>query len=196
MNEKELLIFIDTTTGDPHYQTVEIQGKRIREGYSKSFLSWENILKTGISFTNKSVCEIGCYLGYFCFKVELAGACKVLGLDTNKPAIEGAKKIKELSVSSCEFIRKTAAEEQFLFQHFDIIMVLNVLHHIKRRSNTAFLNTLNQIFNYSSEVIFEVNTVEISELEIEAQKYNFKCISKVASHRAGRQILYFVKGSK
>ncbi len=50
-----------------------------------------------LDFHNKTVIDLGCNLGYFCFVVKKAGAAKVLGVDNDERMIRGCQIIKKLS---------------------------------------------------------------------------------------------------
>lgn len=50
-----------------------------------------------LDFQDKTVIDLGCNLGYFCFVVKKAGAAKVLGIDNDERIIRGCHIIKKLS---------------------------------------------------------------------------------------------------
>lgn len=200
MNEKDLLAFIDRTVGDPNYQTIVVKGKRIRPGYSKSWISWERILSSGITFENKTACCIGCFIGYFCFRIEEKGAKEIIGYDKNLPALSGARKIGESTSSKCNFEIKDIGKNK-LGRRLDIVLALNVLHHIRKDyGNSSYVAGIEDIFESCCEVIFEVNEDELSTISTEAQKNGFTLMKKIVSHRktqyGNRFILYYKKCSE
>lgn len=197
ITEKNLLDFINKTVGDPNYQTIELSGKRVRGGYSKSWITWSKILETGISFANKTVADIGCFLGYFCFKSKLSGAKEVVGFDKNIPALNGAKKIAEHTSASIEFKQKNIGKEK-VERKFDVILALNMLHHVRKDyGGDAYSFAINNIFESCSEVIFEVNEDELSTIHDLSKQNDFSLINKIVSHRktqyGNRSILYYKK---
>ena len=193
--KKELLKYIDDTTGDPKYQTIVVNGEKIRSGYSKSEISWANILATGIDFKDKNVCDVGCFIGYFCFRCEEMGAKNVTGLDKNNPAILGAKQTAVFTSSKCVFNIKDIGKDK-IDKPVDIIFALNMLHHIKKDSGLDTFNfAVTDIFDNCKEAIFEVNEVEVPDIEAIAQLKNFVQVKAVPSHRktqyGDRVILYY-----
>jgi SAM-dependent methyltransferase len=49
-----------------------------------------------LDFQGKTVVDLGCNLGYFCFAVKEAGAAKVVGIDNDNRIIRGCNIIKKL----------------------------------------------------------------------------------------------------
>jgi len=195
---KELLQFIDKTSGDPKYQTIELNGEVIRKGYAECWKSWENINKTGILWEGKSVCDLGCFNGYYCFKIEKAGAKEVVGYDRNGAALTISGKIAELTNSKCLFVKKEIGEPYLFDRKFDVILALNFLHHVEEEKGLlGFRRAIEAIFTHSNEVIFEVNEKEIFEISDAARVNGFSLIARIESHRktqfGNRFILYFVK---
>ncbi len=50
-----------------------------------------------LDFQDKTVIDLGCNLGYYCFIVKKAGAAQVLGIDNDERIIRGCHIIKRLS---------------------------------------------------------------------------------------------------
>lgn len=50
----------------------------------------------GVSFAGKTVCDLGCNLGYFSFMAARGGATRVLGLDVDPLVVEGAGLLAEM----------------------------------------------------------------------------------------------------
>jgi len=198
MNKSELLEFIKTTVADWKYQTIDLHGAREVPGYSKSYLSWDNILKTGIQFQNKSICDIGCFFGYFSLKASELGATRSVGYDQSCTVLEVAKKIAEYNISNCEFETRKIDKDFRFPEKFDIVLVLNMLHHIRMLcTEPEFQGIVREIFLNCSEVVFEINENEIALVTEEGRKENFVLVSSVASHRktqyGNRSIMYFKK---
>jgi SAM-dependent methyltransferase len=62
-----------------------------------------------LDFQNKTVIDLGCNLGYFCFAVKKAGAAKVLGIDND-----------ERIIRCCQILKKLSHLEDINFQALDI----------------------------------------------------------------------------
>lgn len=80
-------------------------------------------------FSGKSILDIGCAYGYFCFKVEEQGAKRVVGTEIKPDRFRGASLIKQVKGSGVEFIRKDIFSEK-LDEKFDVVLLLNVIHHL------------------------------------------------------------------
>jgi len=195
----EILWFVDSVSGDPQYQTIEWRRNRIRDGYSLSWRSWGNINKTGINFKEKSVCDIGSFSGYFSIKAAEAGAKEVIGYDKNQAAIRVSKLLARLnSHFNCTFESRALGSPDFFNRTFDVIFVLNMIHHIEKRlGKDVYINCLNQIFEHGREIIFEVNQNQIDDISKVAKTHGFKRVSKINTHRKSkfgvRFDLYFSK---
>lgn len=50
----------------------------------------------GLDFRGKTVIDLGCNLGFYCFVVKKAGAAKVLGIDNDNRIIHGCNILKKL----------------------------------------------------------------------------------------------------
>lgn len=125
MNKDEFKTRLAQQTYDKLYQDIKPIDMI---GYSKSFQSW-SVIKDLVDWNGKTAIDLGCFHGYFCFRIEEAGASKVIGLDAADFALETTRLIAELENS-------TATE----FHHWhdgepipqgDITLCLNALHHFK-----------------------------------------------------------------
>jgi len=58
----------------------------------------------GSDLKNKSVLDVGCSLGFFCFEAEKRGASRVVGIDVHPGSIEKAKKIASIIGSKVNFL--------------------------------------------------------------------------------------------
>ena len=75
-------------------------------------------------------------------------------------------------------------------EHFDILLVLNVLHHIKNDSGEGYLAILDSMFKCADDLIFEINESEISDV-VSISKGRKE--TRIKSHRPQRWILHFTK---
>ena len=167
---------------DQYYQRIELPSGIIIKGYSESEKTWERI-KNLVDFKNKSVLDIGCFHGYFSFKIEESGAKDIIGLEKNKKAINAARKIR-LRKKSKAFFKKGEIENTWLKKHFDIILVLNILHHVKNISKA-----LDNIFSMGDCIIFEIPFEQETIITEKAKEWNFQLSTKIDSHREGREII-------
>ena len=165
-----------TYTARPSYQDIECIDYK---GPSKSHQSWPNVLKLvedRLDFKDKYVVDLGCFHGYFSFKVKQAGAKKVLGLDKLDQAISLANSIQQHTKNEVFFDVWNSEES---IPKCDVVLLLNALHHFPHPKET-----LKNIKESCSWVIFEVN-----ENQIETIKEYFNIVNEIKSHRPGRKLL-------
>ena len=81
------------------------------------------------SLAGKSVLDLGCSSGYFCFEAAKRGAIRVLGIDVEPDVIRKNRLLADCLGLNVEFqvhdIEATLPDEQF-----DYVLCLNVLHHL------------------------------------------------------------------
>lgn len=162
--------YLDTLTYDKYYGDIEVINFK---GYSESEKSWEHI-KNLVNWKDKLVIELGCFHGFFGFKIEKHGA-KVLGLDSNKDILNTTKFINWLEECSVEFKQWVGGND---IPECDVILCMNVLHHFKEKQELV-LNKMN-----CKQAIFEINKNQLHLVK----KY-FKILKEVKSHRPNRIIL-------
>ncbi|MDQ7817355.1 MAG: methyltransferase domain-containing protein [Melioribacteraceae bacterium] len=199
MNKFELISFVRKNESQP-YQTIEYKGEIIRPGTEQCWLSWENIEKFKIDWKDKYVCDIGSYFGYFSLQAFKNGAGKVLGIDQNEDLLKvyrevllanGYSNFRTLSI-------KLGNGNNIQSDNYDIIMVLNMLHHIERSTTTFhYNNVLESIFRNAKEVVMEINDYQIQNIEEISKLHGFQLIDTIKSHRntsfGQRFLLYFSK---
>lgn len=196
MTESELLKYIKQQyKGKQPYQTVEYKGKIIFRGTQRCWLSWDNIQKLGIDWSGKKVLDIGSYFGYFSTKVLGAGASKVTAFDQNDYLVGVCKTVLEGNgfQNFQTIVRKLSETETTIPDGFDVTMVLNCLHHIKKNSGSKYKEILDGLFSSAKEIVFEINQTEVQDVDSAARSLSR---TVVASHRPNRQILYFKKDEK
>lgn len=79
--------------------------------------------------TGKSVLDIGCAYGFFCFEAEKRNASRVVGTELKQHRFIGCNIVKEIYGSNAKILRQDIFSEP-LNESFDIILFLNVLHHL------------------------------------------------------------------
>ncbi len=103
--------------------------------------------------TGRSVLDVGASLGYFSFEAEARGATSVLGIDVHPESVRKAKLLAEIKGSNVRF-QASDIEDLPLAAPFDVVMCLNVLHHLHDP-----LGALNRLIDLTRErLILEVAT--------------------------------------
>jgi hypothetical protein len=154
---------------DKKYQDIEILGM---VGYTESYKTWERI-RDLVDWRGKRVADLGCFHGYFCFKVEDAGGTAT-GLDRSPTVLEVARRINELRGGRVVFWEWVGGDD---LPECDVVLCLNVLHHFKD-PETAVSKMR------SREAVFEIK----GECRALVEKY-FTVRKEVGSHRKDRCIL-------
>jgi SAM-dependent methyltransferase len=78
----------------------------------------------------KTVLDVGCRHGYFCFEALKRGASRVVGVDFDADALRKARLLAQCLGVSAEFI-ELDLEADPLPGHFDYVLGLNILHHMR-----------------------------------------------------------------
>jgi 2-polyprenyl-3-methyl-5-hydroxy-6-metoxy-1,4-benzoquinol methylase len=77
----------------------------------------------------KSVLDVGCRLGFFCFEALKRGAQRVVGIDVEPESIRKARLLAECLGVEVRFEARDVEREP-LRERFDYVLCLNVLHHL------------------------------------------------------------------
>ena len=101
--------------------------------------------------SGKSVLDLGCSFGYFCFEAARRGARRVLGVDVDPDTIRKARLLADCLDAKVEF-RLLNVEHERLVEDFDYILCLNLLHHL--RNPLALLDEL--IAHAQERLVLEV----------------------------------------
>jgi len=109
------------------YQKIELPYGLSTGGEDRSDTS--NLIFNG-NLDGKSVLDIGCYLGYFCHEAVRRGAKKVVGVDANENRLRQARLLADCMGRSIEYKSLNIEEEEITGQ-FDVVILLNVLHHLR-----------------------------------------------------------------
>ena len=81
------------------------------------------------SLAGKTVLDVGCALGYFCFEAEARGAQRVVGVELKPQRFEQASLLKQIKGSQVEFLRQDVLQDPIV-ESFDYVLLLNVIHHV------------------------------------------------------------------
>lgn len=107
------------------YQKIDLGGGESTDGDDRSYL-----LDVALDdeMTGKSLLDIGSFLGYFCIEASKRGAIAT-GIETDPSNYVNAKKIASHLNQDIEYINDDF-EQTELDRKFDVILCLNVLHHL------------------------------------------------------------------
>lgn len=154
---------------DRKYQDIEILHF---VGYTESYRTWDRI-RGLVEWRGTRVLDLGCFHGYFCFKVEDAGGIAE-GLDRSRPVLDVAAMINELRGGRVRFREWAAGDD---LPECDTILCLNVLHHFENPEKAL------------SRMRCRTAIFEINEGDRPLVENYFRVLREVDSHRANRRIL-------
>jgi SAM-dependent methyltransferase len=78
----------------------------------------------------RSVLDVGCHSGFYCFMAASEGAKDCLGVDINERHLSRAKRVlKRYNIPNVHFINEDALEYKFP-RAFDVVLCLNLLQHL------------------------------------------------------------------
>ena len=122
--------FINKHTHTRHYQpivlvpgVVELKGK-----WHDATKECSDIILSEIE--GKSILDVGCNVGYFLHEAKCRGATRAVGIDHDPIVIETALEVEAILQNGVEIIQMDA-EEYIPPCHFDMILLMNILHVIK-----------------------------------------------------------------
>lgn len=82
------------------------------------------------SLKGKSVLDLGCNNGFFCYEAARRGATRVVGLDVDPDMIRKNRILAEILGHDVEFNVMDLDRER-ITERFDYVLCLNVLHHLR-----------------------------------------------------------------
>jgi SAM-dependent methyltransferase len=117
--------FLAETELDP-YQSMPLPYGLSTPGRSR-FAEAEDLFNRDIA--GLSVLDVGTNYGFFAFEAARRGASRVVGIEPDPERLAVARTIAEFNGGSYE-IRAGRAEDLDLGERFDLVMMINVLHHV------------------------------------------------------------------
>jgi 2-polyprenyl-3-methyl-5-hydroxy-6-metoxy-1,4-benzoquinol methylase len=80
--------------------------------------------------TGKTVLDLGCSFGFFCFEALRRGAKRVVGYDVDPDSVRKARLLADCMGLDAEFELRDIEREP-LNETFDYVLCLNLIHHLK-----------------------------------------------------------------
>jgi len=147
-----------------------------------------HMMVSAFDFTHKTLLDIGCNSGWFCFQAKLLGAKKVVGIDyaesgTMGSAIYYAKVLEKKFRLGMKFYNRDLGKVDFAalrqkegVQKFDVTLLLSVLHHIKEKKalvDELYMQTREVLFYEDHEFWNELYDEEGKPLELKGEGFRF-----------------------
>lgn len=127
---------------------------------------WEHV-KQAIpeDLTGKSVLDVGCNAGFYCFAAHQRGARTILGVDAVRRQVQQARFCaKALGLNDIHFERRSLYELDPLEQgEFDVVLALGLAYHLKH-----LVGGLERLFSMTSELLILESAVLVPEEELPA----------------------------
>jgi tRNA (mo5U34)-methyltransferase len=80
---------------------------------------------------NKTVLDIGCNAGFYCFEMKRRGAARVVGIDTDEHYLRQARFAARIQHANVEFLRLAVWDVATLGEKFDLVIFMGVLYHLR-----------------------------------------------------------------
>jgi 2-polyprenyl-3-methyl-5-hydroxy-6-metoxy-1,4-benzoquinol methylase len=109
------------------YQQITLPGGRIIPGTDRSPVA-DRIFRD--SLAGKSVLDVGCYYGYFLHEAIRRGATRAVGIEADPERFRIASTLARQWEGKID-IHEGLLEDVELDEKFDVVVFLNVLHHVK-----------------------------------------------------------------
>jgi tRNA (mo5U34)-methyltransferase len=81
--------------------------------------------------SGKAVLDIGCNAGFYSIEMKRRGAERVLGIDFDEGYLAQARFAAEIAGCDIEFSRLSVYDVGALREHFDIVLFMGVLYHLR-----------------------------------------------------------------
>jgi SAM-dependent methyltransferase len=111
---------------DFEYQQIQLPNNQLTQGDDRS----PSLSLLDKDLSGKSVLDIGCAYGYFCFEAEKRNAARVVGTELKRHRYVGANIVKQITGAKSEILYKNIFDTPSN-EEYDIVLLLNVIHHLK-----------------------------------------------------------------
>jgi 2-polyprenyl-3-methyl-5-hydroxy-6-metoxy-1,4-benzoquinol methylase len=144
----------------------------------------------GIDFTGKSVLDVGCNMGIVAYEISKRGPSLIHGLDNYLGAFRVAKAIFSAVPVESRFdlvdLRNERKLQKVLLPSYDIILLMEVYHQVKKKSPAAAIRTVEIIVPRSTQTVLvrglKNQKEELNKL-IEDQGFVSMPVDQVAAER-------------
>jgi 2-polyprenyl-3-methyl-5-hydroxy-6-metoxy-1,4-benzoquinol methylase len=123
------------SNNDFEYQRIQLPNNQVTQGDDRS----PSLSLLDKDLTGKSVLDIGCAYGYFCFEAEKRNASRVVGTELKRHRYIGANIIKQITGAKSQILYENIFDtplnnepnKESNDETFNIVLLLNVIHHLK-----------------------------------------------------------------
>jgi len=158
--KKDGAYYRDTLDTPATFKAILSQNKNL----SYRFDILDEILKFNVK--ENSVLDLGCYFGHYMFLLLEAGATRAIGVDNNKFRVQVANSIAQRrGISKNKQFFKALHGDinnyvETTDEHFDIVLLLNVFHHLLAHDEARAWNTLNTLLDRCEHLFIMTGNVK------------------------------------
>mgnify|MGYP001434234478 CR=1 FL=1 len=129
MTQAQFKVYLDSLPYDKYCQDIEYLNFI---GHSKSHITW-NLIKDFIDWKNKKVADLGCFHGYYCFKIEELGG-QATGFDKAPIVLETARKLNNIYNKNVSFVEWSGGE--LISSYYDVSLLISVLYRFDNKEKS------------------------------------------------------------
>ena len=113
------------------YQSIPLPHGLVTPGFRDSAKVWERLKLSDDQFAGKSVIDVGCNSGFFCFEAKKRGAARVLGIDIDNAFLRAASDVRDLLSLDVELRQSSVmALSPEATGVFDVTFCIRVFRHL------------------------------------------------------------------
>jgi tRNA (mo5U34)-methyltransferase len=138
--------------------------------------------------SGSTVLDIGCNAGFYALEMKRRGAKRVIGIDTEEEYLAQGRFAAEVSALDIEFRRLSVYEVGALKEHFDIVLFMGVLYHLRHP-----LLALDLIHEHVASDLLVFQSMIRGSTKIEPVEQNYDFWTSEHFDRPGYPKLHFVE---
>ena len=174
------------------------------------FMDWEvnpapcqkvlDFVLSNVEVNGKRVLDVGCCTGWFSYMLSRAAA-EVTGIDVDSKRImlsEYQRTYREAEPNNPVFINQSVQKHLRGNIEYDVVFLLNVIHHYLRKDVETAMNMINQISQHTNYLVVQLSTktpLTINDfIEQTKRRTEFKtCLTHTLQENPSRPVLLFKK---
>jgi tRNA (mo5U34)-methyltransferase len=138
--------------------------------------------------TGKSVLDIGCNAGFYCFEMKRRGATRVVGIDSDDNYLRQAHFAAEVLEIEVEFQNLSIYELAALNEKFDFVIFMGVLYHLRHP-----LLALDLIHEHVAKDLLLFQSMQRGSADIEPLEADYPFSEKEVFDRSGFPKMHFIE---
>ncbi len=140
--------------------------------------------------SGKTVLDIGCNGGFYSIEMKRRGAERVVAIDSDERYLAQARFAAQVTGSEIEFHRLSVYDVGALGQHFDLVLFMGVLYHLRHP-----LLALDLIREHVARDLFVFQSMQRGSTKVEPLKEDYEFWETEPFDRPGYPKLHFVEKS-